>query len=88
MRYAKEAEPYHQSTYELGKLQYVSVTMAKSWETYGIHALELMYPILGSGFESIQNTGRKNRNFLHIRHKSSIDINIADIYDMYGVYTV
>lgn len=84
MRYAKEAEPYHQSTYELGKLQYVSVTMAKSWETYGIHALELMYPILGPGFESIQNTGRKNRNFLHIRHKSSIDINIADIYDMYG----
>ena len=84
MRYAKEAEPYHLSTFELGKLQYVSVTMAKSWETYGIHALELMYPILGPGFESIQNTGRKNRNFLHIRHKSSIDINIADIYDMYG----
>ncbi len=88
MRYAKEAEPYHQSTFELGKLQYVSVTMAKSWETYGIHALELMYPILGPGFESIQNTGRKNRNFLHIRHKSSIDINIADIYDMYGGYGI
>ena len=84
MRYTKEFEPYHKSTYELGDLKYVSVAMAKSWETYGIHALELIYPILGPGFESIQNTGHKNRNFLHLKHSSNVDINIADIYDMNG----
>ena len=36
--------------------------MAKSWEKYGIHALETLYPIVGPGFTSIQNLGDKNIN--------------------------
>ena len=59
MRYCKEYEPYHLSTHELGDLRYVNITMAKSWEKYGIHALETLYPITGPGFESIQNLGDK-----------------------------
>ena len=68
MRYCKEYEPYHQSTYELGDLRYINVTMAKSWEKYGIHALETLYPIVGPGFTSIQNLGDKDRNIVHLYH--------------------
>ena len=84
MRYCKEYEPYHQSTYELGDLRYINVTMAKSWEKYGIHALETLYPIVGPGFTSIQNLGDKNRNIVHLYHSKGIDINIANIHDMLG----
>ena len=84
MRYAKEFEPYHLTTNEIGNLRYINVTMAKSWEKYGIHALETVYPIVGPGFISLQNTGDKNRNIIHMKHRSGIDINIANIYDMSG----
>ena len=68
MRYCKEYEPYHQSTHELGDLRYVNVTMAKSWEKYGIHALETVYPIVGPGFESIQELS----GLLSLCHRSNI----------------
>jgi hypothetical protein len=84
MRFAKEYEPYHRSTHELGKLEYISFTMAKSWETYGIHSLEAVYPIVGPGFISVQNTGDVNRNILHLRHRDNIDINLVNIYDLAG----
>ena len=84
MRYAKEFEPYHLSTYELGDLRYINVTMAKSWEKYGIHALETLYPIIGPGFISVQNTGDENHNIVHLKHRSGVDVNIASIYDMLG----
>lgn len=84
MRFAKEYAPYHQSTHELGKLEYVNFTMAKSWETYGIHALEAVYPIVGPGFVSIQNTGSAERNVLHLRHQDNIDINLVNIYNLAG----
>ncbi len=84
MRYCKEYEQYHQSTYELGDLRYINVTMAKSWEKYGIHALETLYPIVGPGFTSIQNLGDKDRNIVHLHHSKGIDINIANVFDMIG----
>ena len=84
MRYCKEYEPYHQPKYELEYLRYINVTMAKSWEKYGIHALETVYPIVGPGFESIQNLGDKDRNIVHLKHSKGIDINIANINDMLG----
>ena len=84
MRYCKEYEPYHQSTHELGDLRYANVTMAKSWEKYGFHALETIYPIVGPGFETIQNIGNKERNIVHLKHSKGIDINIANVHDMLG----
>ncbi|MCJ8323657.1 MAG: Gfo/Idh/MocA family oxidoreductase [Rhizobiales bacterium] len=84
MRFAKEFEPYHRATHELGALRYINFTMAKSWETYGIHSLEAIYPIVGPGFISVQNTGEKDRNILHLKHRGAIDINIVNIYDLAG----
>ncbi len=85
MRYAKGFLPYRLSTNELGPLRFVSITMSKQWETYGIHALEGIYAIVGPGFETIRNTGTFERNIVHMTHRRGIDIVIACIRDVqYG----
>lgn len=85
MRYQKELMPYRTSTSDLGELRLITAPMAKKWETYGIHALEAVYPIVGPGFISIQNTGTKDRNIVHMTHKDGIDIVIGCIKGMmYG----
>lgn len=77
MRYNKEYEPYHRNCWELGSLMYICSPMSKYYETYGIHALEGMYPILGPGFVSVRNTGTKEQTFVHIRHESGCNVNIT-----------
>lgn len=88
MRYAKEFMPYRVSTDDLGNLRYVSITTPKSWERYGIHALESVYPILDSGFVSVRNTGTIDRNIVHIKHGSGVDVVVAAISDMIGGFGV
>ena len=88
MRYVKEFMPYRVSTANLGELRYVSITTAKKWETYGIHALESVYPILGPGFVSARNTGTKQRNVVHIKHSCGADVVVVASSDMYGAFGV
>ncbi len=84
MRYTKEFLPYRTSTRNLGELRYISITTAKKWETYGIHALEAIYPILGPGFISARNTGSYDRNIVHIKHSRGADIVVVATRDMFG----
>lgn len=86
MRYAKEFLPYRLSTRNLGDLRFVSITTPKSWERYGIHALEAIYPILGPGFVSVRNTGTVDRNVVHLKHKSGADAVVIANADMYGAF--
>jgi hypothetical protein len=86
MRYAKEFMPYRASTHELGELRFVSITTPKSWERYGIHALEAIHPILGPGFISVRNTGSAERNVVHLRHRSGTDAVVVASADMYGAF--
>ncbi len=86
MRYAKEFMPYRLSTRELGALRFVSITTPKSWERYGIHALEGIYPILGPGFVSVRNTGTAERNVVHLKHRSGVDAVVVASADMYGSF--
>lgn len=84
MRYSKEYLPYRISTRELGDLRYVSITTPKSWEAYGIHALEGMFPVVGPGFISARNVGTKERNLVHLKHSRGIDVVVVANYDMFG----
>ncbi len=86
MRYHKEMEPYYKNHYEIGQLMYVCRPMCKKWETYGIHALENVYPLLGQGFVSIRNTGTAERNMLHIVHQKGCDVHIPLSAGMYGAF--
>jgi len=84
MRYAKEFLPWRLSTRELGDLRLATATTPKSWETYGIHALEGLYPILGPGFLTIRNTGTPERNIVHATHARGVDVVVAASADMVG----
>jgi predicted dehydrogenase len=94
MRYVVELEDYRlrsdgsvsDSRAELGELRYVSNTTMKSWERYGIHALEMVYPILGPGFATVRNTGTAERNIVHLTHETGVDCVLAAVSDMYGAF--
>ena len=88
LRYSKEMMPFYGSTYEFGELRYIMTTMQKTWERYGIHALEHVYPIVGQGFVSVRNSGTYEKNIVHLKHKTGVDINIASIKDVTGAGTV
>lgn len=88
MRYAKEYIPCRLSTHELGEVKFASITTPKSWERYGIHALEGVYPIFGPGFISARNTGSIDRNIVHFKHQSGTDVVVVAISDMYGSFGI
>lgn len=86
MRYAKEFLPYRLSTHNLGEIRFATITTPKTWERYGIHALEGIYPILGPGFLTVRNTGTIERNIVHLTHQCGADVVIAATADMYGAF--
>ncbi len=84
MRYCKEFAPYRLSTHNLGALRLASITTCKSWERYGIHAMEGVYSIIGPGFETVRNIGTRDRNIIHLKHRCGADVIVAATDDMYG----
>ncbi|MCL5104007.1 MAG: Gfo/Idh/MocA family oxidoreductase [Armatimonadetes bacterium] len=86
MRYCKEFMPYRTSTHELGRMRFACITTPKSWERYGIHALEGIYPILGPGFLSARNSGSIDRNIVHLKHSNGADVVVVAVNDMYGAF--
>jgi len=76
MRYVKSYEPFYKNHYELGNIRYIVSPMAKYWETYGMHAIEAMHPLLGQGFEWVENLGDHDRAMVHLRHKNGCDVSI------------
>ncbi len=84
MRYATEFLPFHGGAPAIGEIRYISVTAPKSWDTYAIHALEAIYPILGPGFQTATNIGSIDRDIVRLTHKSGADVIIAVRSDMIG----
>lgn len=82
MRYSKGAEPYYKNHYELGELRFIIRPMGKYLETYGIHALENVYPMLGPGFRSAQYLGHGHNSTLYIEHDSGCTVIIPQDRDL------
>lgn len=84
MRYAKEFRAAtQQMAAQVGDLQLITMTTPKSWERYGIHALEGVYPMLTpGGWLSVANTGSKDANIVHVRHADGVDVVLAAVTDM------
>jgi len=87
LRYAREFAECRGRLGEIGQPRLITITTCKSWERYGIHALEAVYPFLApGGWVSVTNTGTEKANIVHIRHESGVDVVIAAIADMYGAF--
>ena len=88
MRYAREFHgAREQMAAEVGEPRLITITTPKSWERYGIHALEGVYPLLTpGGWLSAVNTGTEKANIVHVQHQSGVDVVLAAVADMYGAF--
>ncbi|NLY03139.1 MAG: Gfo/Idh/MocA family oxidoreductase [Rhodopirellula sp.] len=87
MRYSREFAHLRQRLFEVGQVRLLTVSMHKSWERYGIHALESVYPFLApGGWLSVANTGTSEANVVHARHRDGVEIVLATIEDIVGAY--
>lgn len=87
MRYAKEFAQTRENMEAVGNLRLITNTTPKSWERYGIHALEGVYPFLKpGGWISVINTGTEAANVIHASHDSGVEVILTAIADMYGSF--
>ena len=84
LRYAREFQACRQQISEIGSLRLIVVTTCRSWERYGIHALEAAYPILSQGWVRLTNTGSEQAAVVHARHASGVDLVATAVEDMDG----
>jgi hypothetical protein len=86
MRYAPETRQILRQKAQLGDLRWVTACTSKTWERYAIHALEAIWPILGSGFLTVRNESREGSDIAYLTHQSGVQVNLAVIYDAVGSY--
>ena len=86
MRYAPEMRLSNAQHEHLGDLRWITSFTCKTWERYGIHALEAVYPLLGPGFISAQTQHQSGSDLVHLRHESGAQVTLAAIHDAYGSF--
>ena len=87
MRYCREFRALAARRDELGDLRLITITTPKSWERYGIHALEAVYPLLPpGGWLSAANSGTEQASIVHARHRDGVDVVLSAVSDMYGAF--
>jgi predicted dehydrogenase len=85
--YGKEFRALDSQLDTVGDLRLVTMTMAKTWERYGIHALEAVYPMLpAGGYKTISHRGTEARNYMHLTHESGADVMLHVVDDLYGAF--
>ncbi len=86
MRYAPELTDLMENLASLGELRWISSATCKTWERYGIHALEPVFRILGPGFLSVRLETHPGLEVAHLIHRTGIQVNLPVIYDGVGVF--
>lgn len=86
MRYMPEMKQVEERREEIGDLRWITSFTCKTWERYGIHALESVYPLLGPGFVSARTVQQEGSDIVHLKHHSGTQITIAAIHDAYGSF--
>jgi hypothetical protein len=85
MRYAAEFTALPRRLGEVGDLRLITVTCAKSWERYAVHALEAVYGLLRpGGWRDVINTGTPGREVVHARHDDGVDVLMIVTDDLFG----
>jgi predicted dehydrogenase len=86
MRYAPEMRLSDAQRAHLGDLRWITSFTCKTWERYGIHALEAVEPLLGTGFLSVQAHGDEGGDVMHLTHRSGVKLTIGALHDAYGSF--
>lgn len=86
LRYAPEMRAVTQQRDDLGEIRWITSLTCKTWERYGIHALEAVYPLVGPGFAHVQTVAQPGSDLVHLRHPSGAQLTIAAIHDAAGSF--
>jgi predicted dehydrogenase len=86
LRYAPEMRAVAACAEELGELRWITSLTCKTWERYGIHALEAVYPLVGRGFTSARNDHRPGSDVVQLQHRSGVQVTVAAIHDALGSF--
>lgn len=86
MRYAPEMRLTDAQHEHLGELRWITSFTCKTWERYGIHALEAVAPLIGPGFLTIQAQSDATGDVMQITHRSGVRLTIAALHDAYGSF--
>ncbi|HOC03149.1 MAG TPA: Gfo/Idh/MocA family oxidoreductase [bacterium] len=88
LRYAREIKSLDLSA--AGRIEYISGIMSKSWERYGVHAIEGLCAITGINIDSVFNTGDQHLNLALINHKNGLRSLLQVIYNskIFGRYDI
>ena len=86
MRYAPEMRLTAEQRTQLGDLRWITSFTCKTWERYGIHALEAIEPLLGPGFLTVQAQSDPGGDVMHLTHRSGVRITVGAIHDAYGSF--
>lgn len=87
MRYGVEYGDVLKRIGSVGDLRLITITMAKTWERYGIHALEAVYPFSRSGaYISVTHVGSERQNIVRLEHEDGIETVLAVIDDLRGAF--
>jgi predicted dehydrogenase len=89
LRFSREYAETRARLAEIGELRWITMTMPKSWERYGIHALEGVYPFLPPvGWVDVANTGRDRVNVVHLHHETGVEVTLAVMPDLSNAFGV
>ena len=86
MRYAPEIKQVGERNAQLGDLRWLTSFTCKTWERYGIHALEAIYPLLGPGFTLVHTFPQTGSDVVHLTHRSGVQVTIPAIHDAFGSF--
>lgn len=86
MRYSPEMSLSAEQKERLGDLRWITSFTCKTWERYGIHALEAVEPLLGPGFLTVQTQGGPGGDVVQITHKSGVRLTLGALHDAYGSF--
>jgi len=88
MRYAPETSRFLEARHGVGDLRWVTSFTCKTWERYGIHALELLAPILGPGWISVTASSDERGDIMQLEHETKVRVTLGAIHDAYGSFGV
>lgn len=88
MRYAPETARFLQGRHGVGDLRWVTSFTCKTWERYGIHALEMLSPILGPGWTRVTALSDSRGDVMQLEHVTQVRVTIGAIHDAYGSFGV
>lgn len=86
MRYAPAMQLSAEQKEQLGDLRWITSFTCKTWERYGIHALEAVEPLIGPGYTDVQTLPQSGSDVVHLWHRSGVQTTLGAIHDAYGSF--